>query len=502
VRRISIVLLTVIATLALSVTPVLAYTAGYLPGGTSIEVDNTEPVDGDVYYIPAGETAIDITDAGTAAVGEGFAIPDTTLIYILDASGSTAEYSGGTVCGEQQTHDLYDTPPGSGPNQIIDCEILAAINLNDMAVSLGSIDEVAMIMFAGSAVTADATPAGGDDPIIDPAADANTNTTNDVDEVLKSIMVAYWASGEESGFKLFTDKPTADIFGTNFGAGIQAALDVAALASNPNVIVAFISDGSCNKGVNVNTFDYGDVVFYTFAVGPNATCELDPTGRGSLKDIADLSGGTCTRVEDPTDLPDILPELIVATLESLEMTVDSVAVPIDVIDPALPQEDPITVSYSTTIYGLGPGEHEICVTAYASDAGGDGSITDCKTITVVQEAAIDIKPGSYPNSINLKKTNGVIPVAILGSATFDVTTIDVTTLSFGPGGANPAHDLTDPEVYADHLQDVNEDGYIDLVSHYVSSESDIVSGDTSACLSGEYGGGLPFTGCDSVRTLH
>ena len=89
-----------IATLALSVTPVLAYTAGYLPGGTTIEVANTEPGDGDVYYIPAGETTIDITDAGTAAVGEGVAIPDTTLIYILDASGSTAEYSGGTVCGE------------------------------------------------------------------------------------------------------------------------------------------------------------------------------------------------------------------------------------------------------------------------------------------------------------------------------------------------------------------------------------------------------------------
>ncbi len=495
-RKILAVLLTVIATLALSVTPVLAYTAGYLPGGTAIEVDNTEPEDGDVYYIPAGETTIDITDAGTAAVGEGVAVADTTLIYVIDASGSTASSSGGTTCGEQQTHD-----PESVANEIIDCEILAAKNLNDMAVALGSIDEVAIIMFAGSAHAADATPAGGDDAIIDPAADANTNGTNDVNEVLQSIIVAEYVD-DDSGFGLFTYKPTADIYMTNFGAAIQAALDVAALASNPNVIVAFVSDGSCNKGANVDTFDYGDVVFHTFAVGPNATCDLDPTGRGSLKDIADLSGGTCTRVEDPTDLPDILPELIVATLESLEMTVDSVAVPIDVIDPALPQEDPVTVSYSTTVYGLGPGEHEICVTAYASDAGGDGSITDCKTITVVQEVAIDIKPGSYPNSINLKKENGVIPVAILGSATFDVTTVDVTTLSFGPGGASPAHDLTDPNVYADHLQDVNEDGYIDLVSHYVSSESGIVSGDTSACLSGEYGGGLPFTGCDSVRTLH
>jgi len=136
------------------------------------------------------------------------------------------------------------------------------------------------------------------------------------------------------------------------------------------------------------------------------------------------------------------------------------------------------------------------------DGEADFAIAQVRYILSPVVVDIDIKPGSYPNSINLKKTNGVIPVAILGSATFDVTTIDVTTLSFGPGGASPAHDLIDPEVYADHLQDVNGDGLIDLVSHYVSSESSIMSGDISACLSGEYNGGLPFTGCDSVRTLH
>ncbi len=57
---------------------------------------------------------------------------------------------------------------------------------------------------------------------------------------------------------------------------------------------------------------------------------------------------------------------------------------------------------------------------------------------------IDIKPGSDPNSINLK-SKGVIPVAILGSAIFDVTYVDVTTLVFA--GASPAHDLNDPLVY-------------------------------------------------------
>lgn len=112
---------------------------------------------------------------------------------------------------------------------------------------------------------------------------------------------------------------------------------------------------------------------------------------------------------------------------------------------------------------------------------------------------IDIKPGSDPNSIN-PKSMGVVPVAILGSDTFDVTTVDVTTLAFGPAGAAPRHDLTDASVYADHLQDVNDDGFTDLVSHYRQKETGLVSGDTEACLTGE-AGGIPLEGCDSVRML-
>lgn len=42
---------------------------------------------------------------------------------------------------------------------------------------------------------------------------------------------------------------------------------------------------------------------------------------------------------------------------------------------------------------------------------------------------IDIKPGSDLNCINLG-SEGVVPVAILGSATFDVTEVNQTTLQF------------------------------------------------------------------------
>jgi hypothetical protein len=113
---------------------------------------------------------------------------------------------------------------------------------------------------------------------------------------------------------------------------------------------------------------------------------------------------------------------------------------------------------------------------------------------------IDIKPGSDPNSIN-PNSKGVIPVAILGSNTFDVTTVDVTTLVFGPGGAVPAHDLTDPLVLAEHLQDVNGDGLTDLVCHFWTQDTGIAKGDTLATLTGATLGGTPIEGEDTVRTV-
>jgi len=109
---------------------------------------------------------------------------------------------------------------------------------------------------------------------------------------------------------------------------------------------------------------------------------------------------------------------------------------------------------------------------------------------------IDIKPGSDPNSINTRSM-GVVPVAILGSDTFDVTDVDVTTLMFG--GASPVHDLSDSDTYDEHIQDVNDDGFDDLVSHYKQKETGVACGDTEATLTGELLDGTPIEGTDSVN---
>jgi hypothetical protein len=100
-----------------------------------------------------------------------------------------------------------------------------------------------------------------------------------------------------------------------------------------------------------------------------------------------------------------------------------------------------------------------------------------------------------------------VPAAILGAADFDVTTVNATTLHmvpvsspWGTLGSMPKHDLADPTVYADHLQNANPDAFTDLVSHHPQKDIGFVSGegDTQACLRGDLTDGRAFEGCDFV----
>ena len=125
-----------------------------------------------------------------------------------------------------------------------------------------------------------------------------------------------------------------------------------------------------------------------------------------------------------------------------------------------------------------------------------------RSISALAEATIaieiDIEPGTADDAIN--PTREVeIPVTILGSDTFDVSAADGTALRFAAGEATPSHDLGDPEVFADHLADVNGDGFADLVSHYSALQSGILSGDTTACLGGSTLEGTPIEGCDAIH---
>lgn len=111
----------------------------------------------------------------------------------------------------------------------------------------------------------------------------------------------------------------------------------------------------------------------------------------------------------------------------------------------------------------------------------------------VLNVGVDIKPGSDPNCFNANG-RGVIPVAVLGSESFDVANIDQATLSFG--GA-------DVRVRGNRgplcsLEDVNSDGFNDLVCHFEDNSDYWEPGQDDATLTGVMLDGTRIEGTDSI----
>ena len=109
---------------------------------------------------------------------------------------------------------------------------------------------------------------------------------------------------------------------------------------------------------------------------------------------------------------------------------------------------------------------------------------------------IDIKPGSFPNSIN-PNSMGLVPVAILTTDTFDATTVDPSTLSF-----MAAVDVAGvPNCVRHGLEDVDGDADIDLVCKFPQKTTWINCDTTQGAIIGETFSGQFIIGFDSINPV-
>ncbi len=132
--------------------------------------------------------------------------------------------------------------------------------------------------------------------------------------------------------------------------------------------------------------------------------------------------------------------------------------------------------------------------AFTTGVGGSETTYDFEPFPNIR---IDIKPGGFPNSINLK-SKGVIPVAILSEPGFaPVTDVNRSTLTFGATGSEPSFtgrcDAT--------VGDLNGDGTPALVCYFDTEKTNFTSSSTTGTLRGQTTGEIPPEGTDSVRIV-
>lgn len=140
-------------------------------------------------------------------------------------------------------------------------------------------------------------------------------------------------------------------------------------------------------------------------------------------------------------------------------------------------------------YGRHPdNSRRVLIDAYQDDDFVEVYVDDVFVKPVIS-VDIDVKPGSFPNAINLN-FNGRIPVAILTTDSFDATMVDPSTVEFE--GAEAEH-------WA--IEDVDGDGDDDMILHFKRQEVDVGCGDTEASLTGQTLDGTEISGTDSVKTV-
>ncbi len=116
---------------------------------------------------------------------------------------------------------------------------------------------------------------------------------------------------------------------------------------------------------------------------------------------------------------------------------------------------------------------------------------------------IDIKPGSYPNTIKLS-SSGLVPVAVLTTDTFDASLFMPEMAHLKDASAGMAAGCTGAMAVRWDREDVNGDGRMDLVFFFRAQDLTLTTSSTAASLMahGSYNSTVEhIMGTDSVRVI-
>lgn len=269
--------------------------------GQKLAIRIDSPADGAA--VPSADLAV----TGVAGIGALTGGGGTNVMYLVDQSGSTGD-NAGDCNGDGTTNAADDLNADGAVGTVLDCELSGVVALN--ASLSGSSVGSGLVAFADTAGTADMSAAPGPQDF--------TPAGGEVETVARSVK-----GGSIGQFTAVTGLGG----GTDFNAAIANLNTAFAAHAGQRNIGAFLSDGS--SSVNTGAGSPLDVAraagtrINTYSVGPGAAGCVN--AGSALKQIADVTGGSCTEVQDPTKLSSALSGAGGAGLQGVRVRVGSSA---------------------------------------------------------------------------------------------------------------------------------------------------------------------------------
>lgn len=252
--------------------------SGQTSTGQTLNVEITAPTSGADLDINA---AVDVE--GRVNIGNVPSTGRSNVAFVIDVSFSTQDE--GNDCnndGQVNAGDNF-TPSDDDNGTILDCEVGAVMALND---SLGANQSVstAIILFGTSAATAQ-------DFVSPPNSDSNGDGVSDIDEILVQTE-ARGGPVTVGGTTDFADALT------------ELTRLMNTRPADEQRVAYFLTDGQDSGSITAEATAARDagIRIETFSVGVGAAS----CANSSLNEIANITGGSCTNVQDINTLAAVI----------------------------------------------------------------------------------------------------------------------------------------------------------------------------------------------------
>lgn len=259
---------------------------------------------------PDAPTAGTVELTGSVGLAEGEV---TTVLYVLDATNSTASPAGADCSGNGAQGAEDDLNSDGSVGDPLDCEIAGVGSLNrSLAATTGL--QVGLVAFANEAATAIVDPAG--EATFVPPGYTGGDPRPRIDTVARSVV--------RNEIGLFDSKSLGGSgSGTAFNNAIREALSTLGDAPAGPKWIMFLSDGQSAVGdAMLSQLTQSGVRLRTFGIGEDATCAPS----GSLFKMASATGESCVQTLDPASLTERITGSQPDAVNGVTVSIDDVSV--------------------------------------------------------------------------------------------------------------------------------------------------------------------------------